>query len=209
MAELSLPQYKQAFREIVVQNGAYGFWAHLVVYILINIMIVIFNLVNSPAIIWFYFPLFGWGLGLFMHYLFGYRWLSKLLNLLESRAEVRAGSLRQKNGLSGDITLGEYKKAFRQIIKEDSFAGFIVHLIAFIAVNIMLTIADVIYNPERLWFFFPLFGWGAGLIIHYLLGLRWVERFIKSLELLAENKSREASIFWFSEAVVHRNDPDL
>ncbi len=210
MAELSLSQYKQAFRDVVMQDGGIGFFAHAIIYVFINTMLVVYNLINEPANIWFYLPLIGWGLGLAMHYLFGYRWLIKLLNLLEGRAEDRAREIRQKNGLAaGEITLGQYKKSFRQIVKEDSSAGFAVHIIAYIVMNIMLTVADFVYSPERLWFFFPLLGWGAGLIMHYLLGYRWIERIIKSLELLAENKCREASIHWFPGEIIHHNRSDL
>jgi hypothetical protein len=208
MAQISLAQYKQSFREIVMQDGGIGFFAHAIIYFLINIMLTAFNLINNPENIWFYVPIMGWGLGLAMHYLFGYRWLIKLLNLLEGRAEERANEVRQKNGLSGELSLAEYKKSFRQIVKEDSAAGFAAHLVIYVVMNIMLAVADFVYSPDQLWFFFPLFGWGAGLIMHYLLGYRWIERIIKSLELLAENRSREASILWFPGEIVHRKTSD-
>jgi 2TM domain-containing protein len=44
-----------------------GFYSHLIVYICVNIVLVIINLVTSPGAIWFYWPLLGWGIGLFFH----------------------------------------------------------------------------------------------------------------------------------------------
>ena len=44
-----------------------GFYTHLIVYVCVNIGLVIINLVTSPGALWFYWPLLGWGLGLFFH----------------------------------------------------------------------------------------------------------------------------------------------
>ncbi len=44
-----------------------GFYSHLIVYIVVNILLFIINLVSSPGIWWFYWPLLGWGIGVFFH----------------------------------------------------------------------------------------------------------------------------------------------
>ena len=51
-----------------------GFYTHLVMYVLINTLLFLINIMSSPDILWFYWPLFGWGTGIVMHavYVFGF-----------------------------------------------------------------------------------------------------------------------------------------
>jgi hypothetical protein len=44
-----------------------GFYVHLFIYIVVNILLVILNLKYSPQYHWFYWPLSGWGIGIFFH----------------------------------------------------------------------------------------------------------------------------------------------
>jgi len=44
-----------------------GFYSHLIAYVAVNIVLVIINLVTSRGVLWFYWPLLGWGIGLFFH----------------------------------------------------------------------------------------------------------------------------------------------
>jgi hypothetical protein len=44
--------------------------------------------------------------------------------------------------------------------------GFFVHLIIFIVVNGILAAVDILASPEKLWFYYPLAGWGLGLLLH-------------------------------------------
>ncbi|MBK6772681.1 MAG: 2TM domain-containing protein [Ignavibacteria bacterium] len=41
-----------------------GFYMNLFFYITINIFLIIVNLVTSPDRLWFYWVLFGWGIGI-------------------------------------------------------------------------------------------------------------------------------------------------
>ena len=43
------------------------FFAHLAIFVLVNSLLVAINLTNSPSILWFLFPLVGWGSGLLIH----------------------------------------------------------------------------------------------------------------------------------------------
>jgi hypothetical protein len=88
--EISLEEYKKAYREITTEEERRGFLAHLVVYVIINAMLIALNLLYVPQHIWFYWPLLGWGIGLTMHYLFGIRFLEKDLEDKEAKAEYRA-----------------------------------------------------------------------------------------------------------------------
>ncbi|WP_419797184.1 MAG: 2TM domain-containing protein [Terasakiella sp.] len=40
------------------------------------------------------------------------------------------------------------------------------HLIKFLIVNAGLALINLTFNPETIWFHYPLFGWGIGLILH-------------------------------------------
>jgi len=43
------------------------FYVHLVVYITVNTLLLVINIIVSPDTLWFFWPLFGWGIGLAMH----------------------------------------------------------------------------------------------------------------------------------------------
>ena len=43
------------------------FYTHLTVYILVNILLVIINVVSYQGHWWFFYPLLGWGIGLTAH----------------------------------------------------------------------------------------------------------------------------------------------
>ena len=44
-----------------------GFKIHFAAYVLVNIILIVVNLVFTPKILWFYWPLLGWGLGILAH----------------------------------------------------------------------------------------------------------------------------------------------
>jgi hypothetical protein len=44
-----------------------GFYTHLLTYVLVNLGLFILNLVTSPGEFWFFWPLFGWGIGVLAH----------------------------------------------------------------------------------------------------------------------------------------------
>lgn len=46
-----------------------GFYIHLIVYILVNIMLIIIWVVTGAGFPWFIFPLGGWGIGILFHFL--------------------------------------------------------------------------------------------------------------------------------------------
>jgi hypothetical protein len=54
-----------------------GFYSHLGAYVVVNSLLFLINITTSPDVLWFYWPLLGWGTGLVMHavYVFGLgRW---------------------------------------------------------------------------------------------------------------------------------------
>ena len=51
------------------------FYVHLGVYVLINLFLFLLNIITTPADLWFYWPLLGWGIcGVVVHwfYVFGF-----------------------------------------------------------------------------------------------------------------------------------------
>jgi hypothetical protein len=56
--------YRRARRRV---DAKIAFFIHAVVYVIINALLVAINLSASPGYLWFFWPLGGWGLGLFFH----------------------------------------------------------------------------------------------------------------------------------------------
>jgi hypothetical protein len=70
-------KYQEAKRRVEEMRG---FYAHLGAYVLVNSFLFLLNITTSPDILWFYWPLLGWGIGLVVHavYVFGpRRWLGQ------------------------------------------------------------------------------------------------------------------------------------
>jgi 2TM domain len=44
-----------------------GFYSHLASYILVMAVLIFINLKYTPQYLWFFWTLFGWGIGLFFH----------------------------------------------------------------------------------------------------------------------------------------------
>lgn len=44
-----------------------GFYGNLTAYIVVNIGLLSINLLTSPDHLWFFWPMLGWGIGVFFH----------------------------------------------------------------------------------------------------------------------------------------------
>jgi 2TM domain len=47
--------------------GDLGFKIHFAAYVAVNLLLIIINLLTTPHLLWFYWPLIGWGIGLIAH----------------------------------------------------------------------------------------------------------------------------------------------
>ncbi len=56
--------YERARKRVSVRIG---FYTHLSVYVVVNLVLIGINLATSPAYLWFKWPLMGWGIGVFFH----------------------------------------------------------------------------------------------------------------------------------------------
>jgi hypothetical protein len=44
-----------------------GFYGNLIAYVVVNIGLMVLNLLTSPNYLWFFWPMLGWGIGVFFH----------------------------------------------------------------------------------------------------------------------------------------------
>jgi hypothetical protein len=51
-----------------------SFFSHLAVYVVVNAILITVNLTQSPGERWFYWPLAGWGIGVFFHGMSTFVW---------------------------------------------------------------------------------------------------------------------------------------
>ena len=49
--------------------------------------------------------------------------------------------------------------------------SFLLHLAAYVAVNVLLVVINLLTTPEHLWFYWPMLGWGIGVLFHGLVAL--------------------------------------
>ena len=57
-------RYQRAQKQVEEIKGFYG---HLVSFVLVMLFLLFINLRYSPQYLWFFWPLLGWGMGLFFH----------------------------------------------------------------------------------------------------------------------------------------------
>lgn len=75
-------KYKRAKERVAALRG---FYVHLGVYVLVNLLLFLINITASPDSLWFFWPLLGWGLAVVLHalsvfgsgFLFGAAWEEK------------------------------------------------------------------------------------------------------------------------------------
>jgi len=90
-----------------------------------------------------------------------------------------------------EVSLKDYQRALREVRMEKAKRGFTIHLIVYIIVNIMLIAINLIHTPEKIWFFYPLLGWGIGIAIHYYAGVVHFPKEMEAEEALAERRARK------------------
>lgn len=79
-----------------------------------------------------------------------------------------------------------YKVAKERV---EEIKGFYIHLGVYLIVNLGLFAINMITNPDALWFYWPMLGWGIGVVIHLfalvmeggLFGPSWEDKKIHQL----------------------------
>lgn len=88
----------------------------------------------------------------------------------------------------------EEERYYQAKKRVEEIKGFYGNLAAYIVVNVFLMVLNLVTSPKYLWFFWPLLGWGIGVVFHGLsvfritpfLGRGWEER--KMQEFMEEEK---------------------
>lgn len=79
-----------------------------------------------------------------------------------------------------------YERAKKRVQEIKSFYG---NLISYCIIIPALIIINLLTNPKQIWFYFPMLGWGIGLIAHgmsvFAIGKNWEEKKIR--EILERN----------------------
>jgi 2TM domain len=88
-----------------------------------------------------------------------------------------------------EITVADYKQADQQLECEEARRGFTIHAIVYGLVMTGLIILNLTVATEFPWAVFPLVGWGIGLTMHYLFGLRWINTAITDRQMRIEQRA--------------------
>ncbi|WP_217914454.1 2TM domain-containing protein [Miltoncostaea marina] len=97
------------------------------------------------------------------------------------------------------ITADAYQRAERELTLREWRRGWRIHAAVYALVMTGLTILNVVLvattDADFLWFPFPLVGWGIGVAMHYVHGVRFGEREIAArqaqIAAVAEQHARE------------------
>lgn len=92
---MSDPDYQKARKKVKKKKE---FYSHLSTYLVMGIFFFVLNAVTSFGSWWFYWPMFGWGIGLLFHYFdaFGIPGVGEISDEWEKR-EIEA-ELRRMRG---------------------------------------------------------------------------------------------------------------
>ncbi len=88
------------------------------------------------------------------------------------------------------ITLEDYKKAYRKMSAREGKIGFYANLAAYVVVNSLLAMINLLFVPQFTWFIFPLIGWGFGVAMHYTFAVRLFDRLMVAEEAKVERLAK-------------------
>ncbi len=178
---MRIDEYKRTYIDVVKIEERRGFLMHLMSYIFINAIFIAANLMYSPNVTWFVYPILGWGIGLLIHFLWAFIFSENDVKNKQMKAEYIARQRAKTN----EISLDDYKIAYREIEIRSARRGFFAHLSVYVIVNALLIFINLFYSPEVLWFAYPLLGWGLGIVMHGL-GTMWTKDDLIGLEARVE-----------------------
>jgi hypothetical protein len=89
-SNVTLEQYKDVYRDMIIRREKKAFTIHAIAYAIGNSALIAINLLFVPQVLWFVFPLVGWGSGLAIHYYLGVRTARRRIRKDEMMAENMA-----------------------------------------------------------------------------------------------------------------------
>lgn len=90
MTEVSIGAYQQAEVEVLEEEAKRTFRVHVMLFAGVNAISTLFNLLVADEVLWFFYPLVGWGLGLAFHYFSGVRSVRSKVAERQTRIVERA-----------------------------------------------------------------------------------------------------------------------
>lgn len=91
------------------------------------------------------------------------------------------------------VTIDAYQRAEVDVLEEDAKREFRIHAVLFVVGNLIATMFNLLVADEVLWFFYPLIGWGLGLLFHYLAGVRSIRSKVEERQTRIEERARSRS----------------
>lgn len=97
--EISLEEYKEAWKELRIREARRSFLAHFAAYVIVNVYLAFVNLWSAPEEIWFVWVLTGWGVGVAFHWVFTRPvFVLSELRKMEAMAELLAREKKRGRG---------------------------------------------------------------------------------------------------------------
>jgi len=102
-----------------------------------------------------------------------------------------------------ELNLTEQERYYQAKKRVEAIKGFYGNLIAYVIFNGFFLILNLLTSPNELWFYWPLLGWGVGVLFHGMkvfnyspfLSKDWEERklkeFIEDQEIIEINKQKK------------------
>lgn len=94
------------------------------------------------------------------------------------------------------ITVADYQRTERETVLREGKRGFMIHAAVYALVMTGLIVINILViartDEDFVWFVFPLVGWGIGLAMHYLHGVRWADREMRERQAQIERRALDS-----------------
>jgi len=87
MPNISLKEYQESYHKVAKADRARSFYLHLAIYLSINAVSLVINLIFTPNFLWVIFPITFWGIGVIWNYISSFILVDKKLQKLSVKAE--------------------------------------------------------------------------------------------------------------------------
>lgn len=94
---ISLKDYKRVYHEVARKDRARSFYLHLAIYLSINSISAIINIIITPQFLWVIFPIIFWGIGVIWNYISSFILIDGKLEKLSSKTEMELKSRSSTN----------------------------------------------------------------------------------------------------------------
>jgi hypothetical protein len=84
---ISLQEYQESYHRVAKADRARSFYLHLAIYLSINAVSVVINLIFTPKFLWVICPITFWGIGVIWNYISSFILVDKKLQKLALKAE--------------------------------------------------------------------------------------------------------------------------